>query len=334
LAVAVEEKNILSQIWSLPFPSGAAQKITDDSHNYQSVSLSADAASIVAVRGEQEVHLWAMPSDQASQIKQLTSGFEKYDGVFSINWTSDGSIIYDNAPSGRQAVWRVNADGSGSKELSPEGGSTGVSPGGNTLVFQIEDGERTGLFKLNLENGEKTRLTTGIDVEPTISPDGEWVVFTRYADDVALWKIRLGGGEAVKLTAFAGYPRAPAISPDSRFVAIVRGGSGKNSFPALAVVQFDGGAIVKEFDVRIELPQSYGKTALQWTPDGQAINFVSVHDNASNIWRQPIEGGAPIQITNFNDRHIFNFAYSADGKLLALSRGTFNRDVILISNFQ
>jgi hypothetical protein len=29
---------------------------------------------------------------------------------------------------------------------------------------------------------------------------------------------------------------------------------------------------------------------------------------------------------------IFNFAYSPDGTQIALSRGTFNRDVVLINN--
>ena len=334
LAVAIEEKNILSQIWLLPFPNGAARKITDDSHNYQTISLPQDGNSIVAVRAEEEVHLWLTPSGDASQIRQLTSGFEKYDGVFSIVWTTRGRIIYENAPSGRQAIWQVDADGRGEKELSSEGGSTGATSDGSILVFQIEDGERTGLFKLNTQNGEKTRLTTGTDVDATVSPDGEWVVFTRYGDDVALWKVPIEGSDPVKLTAIAGYPRSAAISPDGKFIVFVRGGSGKTTFPALAVVPFDGGPITKEFEVSIEVPQNYGKTALQWTPDGQGINFVALHDNVSNIWRQPLDGGPPVQVTNFTDRRIFNFAYSANGEQLALSRGTLNRDVILISNFQ
>ena len=334
LAVAIEEKNILSQIWLLPFPNGTPRKITDDSHNYQTISLPRDGNSMVAVRAEEEVHLWLAPIGDASQIRQLTSGFEKYDGVFSIVWTERGRIIYGNAPSGRQAIWQVDADGRGEKELSSEGGSTGATPDGNVLVFQIEDGERTGLFRLNTQNGEKARLTTGTDVDATVSGDGKWVVFTRYGGDVALWKVPIDGGSAVKLTTIAGYPRSAAISPDGKFIAFVRGGSGKTTFPALAVVAFDGGAIIKEFEVDIEVPQNYGKTALQWTPDGQGINFVAVHDNVSNIWRQPVDGGFPIQVTNFTDRRIFNFAYSPDGEQLALSRGTLNRDVILISNFQ
>jgi hypothetical protein len=52
----------------------------------------------------------------------------------------------------------------------------------------------------------------------------------------------------------------------------------------------------------------------------------------ANIWRQPVEGGAPVQITNFTTNRIFNFAFLPDGSQLALSRGTFNSDVVLIEN--
>jgi hypothetical protein len=39
-----------------------------------------------------------------------------------------------------------------------------------------------------------------------------------------------------------------------------------------------------------------------------------------------------VQVTDFKDGRIFNFAFSADGSQLALSRGTFNSDVVLIEN--
>lgn len=51
----------------------------------------------------------------------------------------------------------------------------------------------------------------------------------------------------------------------------------------------------------------------------------------TNIWRQPIDGSPPVQVTDFRDGRIFNFAYSRDGNQLALSRGTSNRDVVVIT---
>ena len=54
----------------------------------------------------------------------------------------------------------------------------------------------------------------------------------------------------------------------------------------------------------------------------------------SNLWAQPIDGGAPKQLTDFKNDLIFAFDFSRDGKQLALSRGTLTSDVILISNFK
>lgn len=54
----------------------------------------------------------------------------------------------------------------------------------------------------------------------------------------------------------------------------------------------------------------------------------------SNIWTQPVSGGAPAQLTNFKTDRIFNFAWSRDGKRLALAQGWVSSDVALIQNFR
>jgi tricorn protease len=149
---------------------------------------------------------------------------------------------------------------------------------------------------------------------------------------VALWKVSIEGGEAVKLTNVPGYPDAPAVSPDGKLIAFRWGTSGGRKLPEIGIIPFEGGEIVKAFSASIGSSQGYGKIALQWTSDGQAINYVAHRPGPSNIWRQPIDGRPPFQVTNFRDGRIFNFAYSPDGKQLALSRGTFNRDVVLFSN--
>jgi len=55
-------------------------------------------------------------------------------------------------------------------------------------------------------------------------------------------------------------------------------------------------------------------------------------DLFSNIWRQPLDGSAPRQLTHFTSDRIFSFAWSRDGKRLAVSRGTVSGDVVLIRN--
>lgn len=327
LVIATEGRSsVFSQIWSLSYSTGEASNITNDFNNYQNLSLTADGRSLAAVRLEQSAHIWVMSGEDSGQIKQLTHGIEKFDGIFGLNFSADGKIFYDTSPGGKGEVWTIDADGRNAKLITDESGSTVSSPDGKYVVFQSNDNEGVGLFRLNLSSGEKKRLTKGADVWATFSPDGRWIVFSRWGEQVALWKVSTEGGEEIKLTNFSAVPLAPAVSPDGKAIAFYW----QKMQPEIALLPFDGGEITQTFKVPVQYGQGYGKPALQWTADRQAINYAIFRDGVSNIWRQAVTGGEPVQVTNFESGRIFNFAYSTDGKQIALSKGTFERDVIFI----
>jgi Tol biopolymer transport system component len=77
-----------------------------------------------------------------------------------------------------------------------------------------------------------------------------------------------------------------------------------------------------------------GAAENRWAPDGKALDYRLFRAGASNIWRQALAGDPPKQITNFKSDLIFSFAWSREGKQLALARGSISSDVILISNYQ
>ncbi len=333
LVIATQGRSSISrQIWSLSYPNGEAQNISNDFNNYQSLSLTADGRGLVAVRIEQAAYIWVMSGGNTNQSKQLTQGIDRYDGIWGLSFLADGKIIYETTPNGMGEVWKMDADGRNAKQIVDESGSTTASPDGKYLVFQSDDGPGVGLFRLNLSNGEKKRLTIGADVWATVSPDNKWVIFTRWADQVALWKVSIDGGDAVKLTNVSDYSLAPAISPDGKFIVFYWVKRNQKQPPEIVIIPFEGGEAVKSFNLPIQYFPGFGKNALQWTPDGNAVNYALFQNNVSNIWRQPIDGSPPIQVTNFQTDRIFNFSYAPDGQYLALSRGTFNRDVILIKN--
>ena len=70
------------------------------------------------------------------------------------------------------------------------------------------------------------------------------------------------------------------------------------------------------------------------TADGRDLTYVDTKGGVSNIWLQSLAGGAPRQLTDFKDQRIFGFAWSRDGKQLALSRGVVNSDVVLVKDFK
>jgi Tol biopolymer transport system component len=94
------------------------------------------------------------------------------------------------------------------------------------------------------------------------------------------------------------------------------------------IIPLEGGAPLQQFD----WPATADR--LHWAPGGDAVEYILTRKNVSNIWRQRLSGGPPKQITNFPSDLIFDFAWSRDGKQLALTRGSQSSDVILISAFR
>src|SRR5687768_7389104 len=78
----------------------------------------------------------------------------------------------------------------------------------------------------------------------------------------------------------------------------------------------------------------FGLAKLRGTKDARALTFVDTINGVSNIWSLPLDGGKPVQLTDFKTDQIFWFDFSRDGRQLALSRGTQTSDVILIRDFR
>lgn len=75
------------------------------------------------------------------------------------------------------------------------------------------------------------------------------------------------------------------------------------------------------------------RRAANWMPDNRYVAFGDIRTGTSNLWAQPAIGsGAEKQITHFSSGVVWNFQYSPDGKLVALSRGTNQSDAVLFTN--
>jgi Tol biopolymer transport system component len=68
---------------------------------------------------------------------------------------------------------------------------------------------------------------------------------------------------------------------------------------------------------------------VRWMPDGRGYTWV---DNAltNNLWLQPLDGSTPRRLTQFDDQKaIGRYAWSRDGKQLAISRAAQASDIVL-----
>ena len=73
-----------------------------------------------------------------------------------------------------------------------------------------------------------------------------------------------------------------------------------------------------------------GGGRLQFTPDGRSLAYVSREHGVDNVWVQPLDGSAARPITDFKSEQIWSFSLSPDGKSLAVLRGHWDSDVVLL----
>jgi Tol biopolymer transport system component len=188
------------------------------------------------------------------------------------------------------------------------------------------------IWRINMDGTDLKQLTSGdfADFLPHVSPDGNWVIFCSWRSGAQLlWRIPRDGGEAVRVTDVL--TQLSAFSPDGKSIALTQLVQGATPPIQLAVIPFDGSAGPK---IIPPLAHYILRGELGWDRDGRAIIVKSDQEGVGNLWRHPIEGGAPKPITNFTSDQISSFAVSKDGKRLAISRGNSSLDIVLIKDFR
>src|SRR5262249_22340374 len=127
---AIEPGATLAQIWFLPYPKGAAQKITNDLNDYRDLSLTDDSTALVAAQSEAHVNVWISPAPDgvnAGRDRQITDGVGQYNGVGGLTWIPKGNqagrLVYVSRAYGSQDLWLMDRDGKNQKQLTTEPGA-------------------------------------------------------------------------------------------------------------------------------------------------------------------------------------------------------------------
>ncbi len=317
---AKDQASILSfQLWQLSYPGGELRRITNDLNSYRAVSVAADSSALVTVQRETHASIWVAPTVESPNARQLTVGTRNYDGVYGVAWVPDGRVVYSSYAGGSSHLWSTQADGSNPRQLTvvPHNDHPAVSAEGQYVVFESSRKGGWSLWRVDIDGGHPRQLTLG--VYPTVSPDGNWVVYTSLG---GLWKVSIDGGEPIQLT--DSQSRHPVISPDGRRIAFRLWDNAAGRY-YVAIMPFEGGEPTKQFDLS-------GK--VQWSADGRFLTYVRTRNGVDNIWGQPVDAGQARQLTYFQSGRIFSYAWSHDGKQLALSRGSTTSDVVLLRNFK
>jgi serine/threonine protein kinase len=252
----------------------------------------------------------------------------------SPSWSPDGRwIAFVRLPlSGTAGVFRVPALGGperrvGDLNLSLHGdwSKTFLAWTNDSTQLVISDGARDGqpggLFLLNIDSGERKRLTTGSADSPALSPDGRRLAFIHRRD----WSVRFlclleltedlrPSGEPKQLTFLTEHAASPAWTPDGREILFSSGAHLAQR--GLWRIAASPGA-----EPRRE-PMGEDAWSLAVSRTGRRLAY-SRHVIDSDIWRVDLLGrttlaGSPRKLITSNrlDR---NPDYSPDGKRIAFN---------------
>ncbi len=329
VTTATEKGATNRQVWRIAYPGGGKTRITNDLTNYEGVSLSADSRALVTIQADVLSSLLVTTPGSGAPDRTLSSGSGRYDGLGGLAWTPDGRIVYVSGVSGNADVWIMDADGSKQRQLTvdPATDAQPVVCGGGRFVFFTSTRSGTPeIWRMGIDGADPVQVVHGeIAVLPVCAPDADSVVYTSISLDArfAIWRLPIAGGDAVRLREI--HVRSEAISPDGRLVAGAYADRAAQR-QSVAVVRLDTQDPPQVFPIFL---RSQG--TLAFAPDGKALTYADVKDGVGNAWSQPLAGGAPRQLTSYTSDRIFTFAWSPDGRRLALARGTTSTDVVLLA---
>jgi len=321
----------LSQIWSVTYPTGEAERITNDLSSYQGLSISADGNVIASVQEIRNANIWRA-SDNGPGI-QITKDIGRDEGMSGIAAAGNGSIIYTIRIKGEQDISIISANGQDRQltQNSKTNFSPAVSPDGKYIFFISTRTDNPTIWRMDADGENEIQLTKdpGMAGEPQITPDGQFVIYdhTDLSNRTTLWQVGIDGSDARQLSDIEA--SRPIISPDGKFIASAVGLDSPSEADRIAILPISGGGPSRFFD----FPDVARARNFRWAADGKAFIYSKTSDRVDNLWRQPLSGGEPSIVTNFDSMSIYRFSTLADGKGFAISRGTETSDAVLISRF-
>jgi serine/threonine protein kinase/Tol biopolymer transport system component len=333
LLAAKDKSNAPIQLWIVTYPGGAVRRLTNDLSSYVSASVSADGRTIASVQQNLASSLWVGAANAPDNVRQVTSG--TFDGMKGVEWIPDGRIIYTRNHSGKWDLFVADADGGNVRQLTFDGqdhGLPAVCDSGRAVVYSTNSEGIDHLWKLDLQSGTSTKLTNGLGENgPACQGTVPWVMYAGLVPGGSsyIFKTPISGGAPVRVSDRISIGNGPFLSIDGRH-ALVPSFDKNGTIVGVMVSTVTGAQEGAEMKVGDTLSDS--AHGVRWTPDGRSLAGVDIRSGTPNLWSGIFADGPAKQLTHFTSGVVWDFAWSPDGKYIALARGTDQSDAVLFTS--
>ena len=312
-----------SQLWLQPFPDGQPRRITNDLIYYLGVSVTSDGKTLETIQNTVRSQLREAALGDESGGRPLLP--EQRDEIIPAMSTSRTGRIAYNVVSETLDIYLLDP-GSSPKPFIARGAGPfagpSISADGTTMCFNsLRNGGVPHIWVANTDGSAARQITRGsFEGAHSMAPDGTWIAFTEVGKGIR--RADLNSGAITDVIDVRGAVR-PIISRDGKRIAYTYYDAAQ-SF-RVAVVPAQGGKAI------LDVPNPGG--GIWWNLTDDALTFERTDAGASNIWKLPLDGSAPTQLTHFKSGRIEDYAWMPNGSVVYSTHGNTN-DVILISDFR
>lgn len=209
-------------------------------------------------------------------------------------FTPDGrNILWSSRRGGHLEIWMAEADGSNARQVTHDGldaENPTMTRDGRWIIYASANPDKKGIWKIHPDGSAATRLVTGDDVIPEVSPDGRYAVYIGAANS-PLQVVRIDDGAVVAFSIRNAF--RPRWMLDGRTIAFV--GPDEKGEPGVFAQDFVPGQdttrtrrALAGFDP--EAPtESFGIS-----PDGSRITLGSQESRYSLMLAERVPGIAPL----------------------------------------
>jgi Tol biopolymer transport system component len=306
------------------------EPITRDTNRYITLTLSANGKTLATIQARSfaTISLLSLGKVQFQESRLLLS--QSNGDMSALSWSADGNLLVTSA----DRLWKLEAAQKKQTQLLANSDArifSASSCGTGYVVFSWElyGGMKSqSIWRIDADGSSPLRLTDGqSDYWPACSPDQKWVYYIDWTGP-HLSRVRLDGTS--KSERISGIPQGYvslgtlSVSPDGRILATPIGNTEKADVVKIAQLDLGSSSPPRLLDA------NHYSSGLQFTPDGKSVLYVGRENGVDNVWVQPLDGSPGHAVTDFKSEQIWSFSLSPDGKSLAVLRGHYDSDVVLL----